>query len=106
MKREPIIKLFRPRLTLGRGDQREREKRLWLGVGGELPAIGQLTSALENNEASRVVERTVTSNLAPTYNCHVHRARVCVCECVCVCVWMARVCSRFVALIEEDSSRK
>ena len=54
-------------------------------MGGELPAIGQLTSALENNEASRVAERTVTSNLAPTYNRHVHRARVCVC--VCVCGW-------------------
>ena len=53
-------------------------------MGGELPAIGQLTSALENNEASRVAERTVTSNLAPTYNRHVHRARVCVCVCVCV----------------------
>lgn len=30
-----------------------------MGVGGEVAAIGQLTSALENNEAPRV-----TSNLA------------------------------------------
>lgn len=56
---EPIIKLFRPRLTLGRGGWRGRGERGRRGVGGEVAAIGQLTSALENNEASRV-----TSNLA------------------------------------------
>lgn len=38
-------------------ERREREREE--GVGGEVAAIGQLTSALENNEASRV-----TSNLA------------------------------------------
>lgn len=56
---EPIIKLFRPRLTLGRGGWRGGRERGRRGVGGEVAAIGQLTSALENNEASRV-----TSNLA------------------------------------------
>lgn len=39
--------------------ERERRERDRRGVGGEVAAIGQLTSALENNEASRV-----TSNLA------------------------------------------
>lgn len=56
---EPIIKLFRLRLTLGRGGWRGGRERGRRGVGGEVAAIGQLTSALENNEASRV-----TSNLA------------------------------------------